>query len=171
MVVHRIGDRYAALQTVGAPHLWARLVTLIGRPELSTDARFSTPAARRQNWLALLEIIRSWLDGFGSVDEAVEALSRARIPAVPMLSPEELIEHPQMAARAAFPEVAHRTRGSVRVTATPFHVDGRPTHPDGPAPFRVGEATRPVLVDFLGYTPERVEALRQRKAVEVPDDP
>jgi crotonobetainyl-CoA:carnitine CoA-transferase CaiB-like acyl-CoA transferase len=146
-------------------------VGLIGLPELSTDARFSTPAARRRNWPALLEIIRSWLDGFESVDEAVEALSRARVPAVPMLSPEELVVHPQMEAREAFPEVSHASRGTVRVTATPFHVDGRPTHPAGPAPFRVGESTRPVLADFLGYSAERIEALRRRKVIEAPDDP
>ena len=148
MVVHRIGDRHMALQTVGAPHLWGRLVALIGKPELATDARFATPAGRRENWPALLEIVRAWLDGYGSVDEAVEALSRARVPAMPMLTPEELVEHPQMAARSAFPEVAHRARGKARVTATPFHVDGRPTHPAGPAPYRVGESTRAVLTRF-----------------------
>lgn len=169
MVVHRIGDRHMALQTVGAPHLWGRLVALIGKPELATDARFATPAGRRENWPALLGILRAWLDGYGSVDEAVAELSRARVPAMPMLTPEELVEHPQMAARSAFPEVEHRARGKARVTASPFHVDGRPTHPAGPAPYRVGESTRAVLTDFLGYPSARVEALRQGKVIEAPD--
>jgi CoA:oxalate CoA-transferase len=170
MVVHRIDDGYVALQTAGAPHLWARLVALIGRPELTTDARFATPAARRHHWPDLLAIVRDWLDGFASVTDAVESLSRARIPAVPMLTPEQLVEHPQMAARAAFPEVNHKARGATRVTATPFHVDGRPTHPAGPAPHRVGEATRTVLTQFLGYSNEQIEALRGRKVIEAPDD-
>jgi crotonobetainyl-CoA:carnitine CoA-transferase CaiB-like acyl-CoA transferase len=171
MVVHRIGDRYAALQTVGAPHLWTRLVALIGRPELVTDARFATVAARRQHWPALLEVIRRWLDGFESVDAAVASLAGARIPAVPMLTPEELVEHPQMHARTAFPEVGHGRHGRARVTATPFHVDGRPTHPAGPAPHRVGEATRAVLTGLLGYPDEQVEALRRSNAIEVPEEP
>ena len=165
MVVHPIGNGYVAMQTAGAPHLWSRLVALIGRPELASDARFATPVARRANWRDLLEILREWLDGFESVDQAVAVLSAGRVPCVPMLSPEELIDHPHMAARAAFPEVAHPTHGRVRVTAPPFHIDGRPVEPAGPAPYLVGEHTRQVLIDLLGYTEERVTELTQAGAV------
>jgi crotonobetainyl-CoA:carnitine CoA-transferase CaiB-like acyl-CoA transferase len=169
MVVHAIGERYLAMQSAGAPHLWSRLVALIGRPELATDARFATPIARRANWPALLEILHDWLDGFDSVDQAVETLSGARIPAVPMLSPEEVVEHPQMAARSAFPEIEHPARGHVRVTALPFHIDGHPVAPGGPAPYRVGQHTRQVLTG-LGYTAERIQALQSLRVIEVPDE-
>jgi crotonobetainyl-CoA:carnitine CoA-transferase CaiB-like acyl-CoA transferase len=169
MVVHPIQGRHVAVQTVGAPHLWLRLVETIGKPELATDARFATPQARRDNWDALLEIYREWLDNYGSADEAVEALAAARVPAVPMLSPEEVVEHPQMVSRQAFPEVDHRASGSVRVTATPIHVDGKPTHPRGSAPYRIGEKTREVLSRTLGYPEEKIEALRVLGAIEIPD--
>jgi CoA:oxalate CoA-transferase len=168
MVVHPIGERYVALQTAGAPHLWSRLVGLIGRPELATDARFATPAARRTNWADLLAIVRQWLDGFASVDAAVQTLSGARIPSVPMLSPEELVAHPQMAARSAFPKVSHQTHGEVHVTATPFHLDGRPIEPAGPAPYRVGEHTREVLRDMLGYSDERIATLQEARVIDAP---
>jgi CoA:oxalate CoA-transferase len=168
MVVHAIGGRYLAMQSAGAPHLWSRLVALIGHPELETDERFATPLARRANWPALLGILRDWLSKFASVDQAVETLSAARIPAVPMLSPEEVVEHPQMAARAAFPEIEHPGRGHVRVTALPFHIDGRPVAPGGPAPYRVGEHTRELLSE-LGYSAERIEGLRSQRVVEIPD--
>ena len=161
MVVHRIGEGYIAMQTAGAPHLWGRIVAAIGRPELKDDARFATVAARRANWGALTKILREWLDGFDSVDQAVKTLSGARIPSVPMLSPEEVVQHPHLAARSAFPEVPHASRGKVRVTATPFQVDGRAVHPGGPAPYNVGEHTRAVLRDVLGYSDERIEALKQ----------
>jgi crotonobetainyl-CoA:carnitine CoA-transferase CaiB-like acyl-CoA transferase len=161
MVVHRIGEGYIAMQTAGAPHLWGRIVAAIGRPELKDDARFATVAARRANWGALIKIVREWLDGFDSVTSAVQTLSRARIPSVPMLSPEEVVQHPHLAARSAFPEVPHASRGKVRVTAAPFQVDGRAVHPGGPAPYNVGEHTRAVLRDVLGYPEERIESLRQ----------
>ncbi len=168
MVVHPIGGRYVAMQSAGAPHLWSRLAALMGRPELENDARFATPMSRRTNWPALLQILRDWLDGFDSVDQAVETLSAARIPAVPMLSPEELAHHPQMAARGVFPEIAHPARGRVRVTALPFHVDGAPVAPGGPAPYRVGQHTRQVLT-ALGYSAERIQALQSLRVIEIPD--
>jgi len=167
MLVHAIGDGHVALQAVGAPHLWMRLVALIGKPELANDERFSTPIAWRKNWPALAEILREWLSQFDSVEKAVETLAGARIPSVPVLSPEQVMTHPQMAARSAFPEVVHPTRGPVRVTAAPFHVDGEPVHPAGPAPYRVGEHTRSVLADVLGYPSDKIESLRRARAVEV----
>ncbi len=168
MVLHPIGGRYVAMQSAGAPHLWSRLVALIGRPELETDARFADAIARRTNWPTLLQILRDWLNRFDSVDQAVETLTGARIPAVPMLSPEELVDHPQMAARSAFPEIEHPARGRIRVTALPFQVDGQPVAPGGPAPYRVGEHTRRVLSE-IGYSAGRIEALQSLRAIEIPD--
>ncbi|MGH7331452.1 MAG: CaiB/BaiF CoA transferase family protein [Candidatus Rokuibacteriota bacterium] len=166
MVVHPIGDGYLAMQTVGAPQLWPRLLELLGRPELAEDPRFATPAARRDNWSALRGIVTDWLAGFAKVDEAVTTLTAARIPAVPVLSPEEVVNHPHLAARGAFPTVPHPGRGSVRVTATPFHVDGRPSVPSGPAPYRVGEHTRQVLRDVLGYDAARIAELERAGVIQ-----
>jgi crotonobetainyl-CoA:carnitine CoA-transferase CaiB-like acyl-CoA transferase len=166
MVVHPIGEGYLALQTVGAPQLWPRLLQLIGRPELAEDPQFATPAARRDNWPTLRDIITGWLGRFAKVDEAVATLTAARIPAVPVLSPEEVVNHPHLAARGAFPTVPHPGRGTVRVTATPFHVDGRPSKPGGPAPYRVGEHTRQVLRDVLGYDPTRIAELERAGVIQ-----
>jgi crotonobetainyl-CoA:carnitine CoA-transferase CaiB-like acyl-CoA transferase len=168
MLVQPIGERYLAMQSAGAPHLWSRLVGLIGRPELEHDARFATPMARRINWAALVDVLRERLARFDSVDQAVETLAAARIPAVPMLSPEEVIELPQLAARSAFPEIGHPARGRIRVTGLPFHVDRAPVAPAGPAPYRVGEHTRKVLGD-LGYDAERIRALQSSRVIEIPD--
>jgi crotonobetainyl-CoA:carnitine CoA-transferase CaiB-like acyl-CoA transferase len=168
MVVHPIAGRHVAVQTAGAPHLWLRLVALIGRPELVTDPRFATATTRRANWPALLAIYREWLSGFDSVEHAVKALSSARVPAVPMLSPEELVQHPQMAARSAFPQIDHPAHGPVRVTALPFHVDQRPVHPVRTAPWRVGQNTRELLSGLLGYTEEQIMTLASQRVVEMP---
>ena len=168
MLVQRIGEGHVAMQTAGAPHLWARLTALMKRPELAQDERFATPAARRANWPALRDAVREWLSTFASVDAAVQALSAARVPGVPMLSPEEVVAHPQLAAREAFPEVPHPHRGRVRVTAAPFQVDRRATPPRGPAPYHVGEHTRQVLSEVLGYSAQRIDALEHAGAIESP---
>jgi len=166
MIVHAIGGRYVAIQTVGAPQLWPRLVAALGRPELATDPRFATPLARREHWREIRAIICAWLDRFPTVDGAVAALTAGRLPAAPVLSPREVIAHPHLTQRHAFPEVEHPTRGRVRVTGAPFHVDGRAVGPAAPAPYRVGEHTRSVLAEFLGYAPARIEELRAQGAIE-----
>jgi CoA:oxalate CoA-transferase len=166
MIVHRIGARYLALQTVGAPQLWARITATMGRPELLTDPRFATPVARRERWAEIRSMIVAWLDGFASVEAAVDTLRAARVPCAPVLSPAEVAEHPHMAARQAFPTIPHPTRGEVRITATPFHVDMAPVRPAGGAPYRVGEHTRAVLRDVLGYAEERIAELGASGAIE-----
>jgi len=167
MVVHPIGDRHVAMQAGGAPQMWPKVFKLVGRPELNDDPRFNTAAARLANWPALREVLGEWLNSFGSVEEAVTALHAERIPAVPMLTPEEIVAHPHMAARQAFPTVDHPVRGKVRVTATPFHLDGKPVHPTAPAPYRIGQHTHHVLTGLLAYPAARVDALHAAKAVTV----
>jgi len=159
MIVHGLGGRHVAMQTVGAPQLWARLVAMMDRPDLASDARFATPAGRREHWAELHPIICTWLDRFKTVQEAVKTLTAARIPASAVLSPAEVVAHPHLAERQAFPEIEHPGRGTVRITAVPFHVDSRPVKPRGGAPYRVGEHTRVVLGEVLGYSRERIEEL------------
>ena len=166
MLVHGLGDRYIAMQTAGAPHLWARLTHLMQRPDLVDDPRFATPMDRRRNWDALAAMLRDWLDTLGDVETAVTILAQGRVPCAPMLTVEEVVTHPHLKEREAFPDVAHPVRGSVRVTATPFHLDGAPVHPAGPAPHRVGEHTGEVLRDVLGYSQARIDALLRDKVIE-----
>jgi crotonobetainyl-CoA:carnitine CoA-transferase CaiB-like acyl-CoA transferase len=168
MIVHRIGERYLALQTVGAPQLWARITGAMGRHDLVSDPRFATPAARREHWGEIRPIVTAWLDGFDTVEAAIEALRAARVPCAPVLAPAEVAGHPHMAARHAFPAVPHPTRGEVRVTATPFHIDHAPVRPAAGAPYRVGEHTHAVLRDVLGYPEDRIEELTRQRVIDVP---
>ena len=167
MVVHAVGDRHVAMQIGGSPAMWPRLTALIGRPELRDDPRFATPTVRRDNWPALLEILGEWLGRFESVDKAVETLAAARIPGVPMLTPEEVMAHPHLAHRGAFPTVPHPVQGTARVTASPFQLDGKAVVPTGPVPYQIGQHTREVLIDWLGYSQERLQALAAQQVVEV----
>ena len=169
MIIGEVKGRHVVTQYVGGPQLWTRLCGVMNRPDIADDPRFATPLLRRQHWSELRALLTDWLSrSFGSVDEALSTLNGARLPAAPVLSPREVIEHPHMRARQAFPEIPHQGRGSVRVTATPFHVDGQPLRPAGPAPWRIGEHTREVLTKVLGYPAERIDALRAAGAIAEP---
>ena len=47
--------------------------------------------------------------------------------------------------------------------------DGKPTHPRGRAPYRIGEHTHDVLSTMLGYAGDRIETLRKLGVIEMPD--
>jgi crotonobetainyl-CoA:carnitine CoA-transferase CaiB-like acyl-CoA transferase len=168
MIVHRVAGRYMAMQIVGAPRLWERLLTLMKRPELGQDPRFTSSITRRKNWRELRGLITDWLDTFPSADEALAVLTAARIPCAPVLRPAEVIAQEHLAVRAFFPVLPHPARPDLRVTASPYHLDGKPTHPRGPAAYRVGQHTRAILRDLLGYKDDRIAELVAAGVVEGP---
>jgi crotonobetainyl-CoA:carnitine CoA-transferase CaiB-like acyl-CoA transferase len=119
------------------------------------------------NWPPLRAIIREYLDTFESVDAALKTLTAARIPCAPVLSPDDVIAHPHMAERGYFAEIPHPARGTVRVNASPYHLDGAPVQPAGAAPYRAGEHTRAVLTEVLGYPSGKIDELASAGAIGV----
>jgi crotonobetainyl-CoA:carnitine CoA-transferase CaiB-like acyl-CoA transferase len=166
MIVAPVGDRYLAMQFTGSPELWPRLLALMGA-ELGRDARFDTSDKRRANWRELRPIVEAWLGRFSTIEDAIKTLAQARIPCAPVLRPADVIAEPHLAARRFFPAVPHPGRGAVRVTGSPYHVDGEPLGPRGPAAYRVGEHTRAVLGE-LGYSTERIAELVRTRVVDAP---
>lgn len=168
MIVHAIGGRHLAMQFIGGGPTWDRVLSVMGADSRIGDARFATPEGRRDHWPDLRQAICDWLDRFKTVDEAMVALSAARIPCAPVRTMEEAIAHPHMEARGAYSEIPHPGRGTVRVTSAPFLVDGAPVPARGAAPWRAGEDTRAVLGDTLGYSAERIDALLASGAFAAP---
>src|SRR5262249_50124869 len=111
MIVHAIGGRHLAPPYVRAPGLWSRLAGALGRPELTDDARFATPAARREHWPLIRTMVCDWLDGFATIDGAMETLRAGRVPCAPVLAPDEVAGLPHLAERRAFPGIPHPTAG------------------------------------------------------------
>ena len=160
MIVAAVGGRHVAMQFVGADTLWPRMLELMGRPELAKDPRFDESEKRRKNWPELRAIVDAWLATYPTVDAALSALSGARIPCAPVLRPAEVVASPHLTERQFFPTVPHPARGDVRVTASPYHLDGVPVHPQNAAPYRVGEHTRKVLGE-INYSSDRIDELQR----------
>jgi crotonobetainyl-CoA:carnitine CoA-transferase CaiB-like acyl-CoA transferase len=146
--------------------MWEKLMRIMHRTDLANDERFMTGPARRKNWTQLLAIIYAWLDTFNSVDEVLALLNAERFPAVPMLQPEEVINHPHLALRQAFPILKHPLKPEgVRVTASPYQVDGSPLKPPASAPWVIGEDTLVILQSVLNYTPKHIQSLHDRGVI------
>ncbi|MFN0089218.1 MAG: CaiB/BaiF CoA transferase family protein [Acidimicrobiales bacterium] len=139
---------------------WERLVELMGRPELLTDPRFADSSKRGEHREALNVIIEEWLAGFPDNEAALACLDDARIPAGPVLAPQDLFTHPQAVARQWVREVHDRALGSFAIPGAPFKFSNPAGQPpdDLQAPF-LGEHNAEVLLDVLGCDQAEIDRL------------
>ena len=126
---------------------WARFCTdVLERPDLLTDARFSSNSGRVEHRAALDALI---VDAFGrrSAAEIIARLDATQIANARMNSVGEFLEHPQLAARDRWREVESPV-GPLRALVPPFGFDDiEPKMGSIPA---VGEHTDAILAE-LGY--------------------
>lgn len=170
MGLSQVHGRWIAWQSGGAPSLWPRLCAAMGREELLNDPRFSTPDARREHWSTMQGIVSDWLQGSTDVHAALSALKDARVPCALVRSVEEVVACEQLQARQTFSEVTHPAEMSVKVTSSPYWIDGAPVSARGSAPYRIGEHTRAVLAERLGYSVAQIDSLAHAGVVATPPD-
>ena len=73
-------------------------------------------------------------------------------------------DDPQLAHRGYWQKVDHPEIGEARFTSPPFLLDGERVELRRPP--LLGEHTDAILTQILGYTPERVQALRAEGVLE-----
>ena len=78
--------------------MWQALVKTIGRPELKDDPRFSSLGDRIKHRAALTAEINLALAS-NTAAHWIDLLNRTGIPAGPIMTIEEMFNHPQIAAR------------------------------------------------------------------------
>ncbi len=168
MIIHPVGGKHLAVQFIGGGTTWDRLLAAMGPDGPGSAREYSTPQGRRDHWPALRQVICNWLDGFPTIEVAMQALTAAKVPCAPVEAIEDVLAHPHMEEREAFTTIPHRGRGEARVTSSPFHLDGAAVHARGAAPYRPGEDTRAVLAQTLGYDEAKIAMLLESGAVAVP---
>jgi crotonobetainyl-CoA:carnitine CoA-transferase CaiB-like acyl-CoA transferase len=139
---------------------WARLTEALGRPELRDDPRFADNSGRMSNLSALVEALAPIFAGQGT-DAWLTTLERAGVPAGPVASIGEMLEHPQTRARAMVVDVSHSRLGTVRSLGSPLKLSGSKRGGSQPGAPLLGEHTRTVLLE-AGYTPSEADELIER---------
>lgn len=143
--------------------LWTRLCTVLERPELLDDPRFASNPDRVRNVDALdaaLEVTLSTRP----VDHWLSTLREAGVPAGPVLTIDQTLSHPQMAARQMVARMPHPTLGEIGVTGIPTRLEGTPGAITRHPPL-LGEHSRAVLAE-LGMSESEVEALVEQGVLE-----
>ena len=128
----------------------------IGRPELKTDPRFDSAAARTKNAAAYFEVQREGLAG-KTTDEWVELFDRLDVPAARYNSIDDLLTDPHLEDVGFFQPEDHPTEGRLRRTRLANTFSGGAREDETHAP-RTGEHTRAVLAE-AGYSEAEITAL------------
>jgi crotonobetainyl-CoA:carnitine CoA-transferase CaiB-like acyl-CoA transferase len=136
---------------------WRSFFEAVGRADLAADPRFDGIGARTGNIGALYQILAEILLTRTSA-EWTGILDRLEVPNAPVMSLDELVDDPHLAAVGLFETFELADGSRLRMTGVPVLFDGaRP--PVRMAP-RLGEHTHEVLL-AAGLAEERIQALTQ----------
>ena len=129
----------------------------MGRSELTSDPRFATVPNRTENAAKVYRIVEQW---FASTteDEALRLLEENRVPAAPVLSVEETMNHPHMRQRRTIRKISDRILGELQIPGSAYRFSEFPADLDLEAPL-LGEHNTEVLRDYLGYSEDRIAEL------------
>jgi crotonobetainyl-CoA:carnitine CoA-transferase CaiB-like acyl-CoA transferase len=142
---------------------FTRLAAAIGRPELATDRRFASLAARQANEDELEELLARWTITRPR-DEAVDTLVGAGVTAAAVRTMDEVAASPHLRERGFFVELDHPEAGTRPVGGPPWHASRTPMRPVRPAPL-LGQHTAEVLREVVAMSDAELAGLIARGIV------
>jgi crotonobetainyl-CoA:carnitine CoA-transferase CaiB-like acyl-CoA transferase len=149
--------------TAPAQHLFERLCTMLGQPELPHDPRFVSATERPKHIDVILGLATEWFAA-RPFEKAVEELRAHDIPHSPIMSMADIFADPHYRAREMIIDVPTEGLGSLpqpgvvpKLSLTP----GRVTHA-GPA---MGRDTDEILSGLLDLTSDEIASLRAQGVI------
>ena len=142
--------------------VWDAYCELLDRPDLGERPEYRTDDGRMADAAELSAEFEDWLADY-TVEEAVDILNEAGIPAAPHQTVPEAAAMAPNEARGTFVEVDHPRMGSLTLTNTPLDLSETPPAVRRHAPV-LGEHSREVLAE-LGYDDVEIDRLRESAAV------
>ena len=164
---YQASDGYIALN-IPDERIWQRFADVMGQPELKDDPRTCSGPARTENRDYLDPLIEDWLRPLTRA-EAVDLLNDAGIPAGPVYAAEDVFSCPQVAARGSILAIDDSEVGEYRFARTQPVLSAAPDIATEPAP-ALGQHSREILEQMLGYDSADVDGLIARGVVEEPSD-
>jgi CoA:oxalate CoA-transferase len=140
-------------------HHWKDLCAAMERLELVTDPNFATDPARLARRAELIKMIEDWLATFPDRDSAVEHMHKHGVPAAPVLSIEETVNHPHLRARGTVRTIEDPIAGKFEIPGMPLKFSEFPQ----PLPLEaatLGQHNAEVLSELLGRSSQQIEELR-----------
>ncbi len=160
--IFRTRDGWILAQVIGQP-LFKRWAKLMGEDHWLTDPRFKDDIKRGDNGAVVSERMGRWC-AERTTAEALEILGAAKIPAGPVLKPQQTLDDPHITAMGFFqptefpgaPKPAPIAKVPVWLSETPGLIRRRaPT---------LGEHTDQILAE-LGYNEQAIATLRESRVI------
>jgi formyl-CoA transferase len=145
---------------------WNAFTEALGRPDLATDPRFDTQAARANNQPAAQQII-SELMREQTTDAWLAFFEKADIPAMRVNDIADLFDDPHLKDTGFFATRQHPTEGPIRTTASPFAFEKTPPSYRRHAP--VLGADGPEVLREAGFSEDEIGALQRAGILRVPE--
>jgi crotonobetainyl-CoA:carnitine CoA-transferase CaiB-like acyl-CoA transferase len=160
--IFRTKDGWIMLQVIGQP-IFKRWAALMGEPHWLCDERFADDRSRGLNAGIICERMTLWC-AERTTAEALSQLSAARLPAAPVLSPQQVLDDPHVAQMDLFEDVdfpglarpAPLARAPVWLSQDRGAIVRR-------APL-LGEHTDEIMRE-LGYSNQAIAAFRRDRAI------
>ena len=155
-------DGWVLVQSVGGP-LFKRWADLMGEDHWLHDPRFSDDISRGDNGEIISERLAKWCAERTS-KEVLEAMEAVRLPAGPVLSPQEVLEDPHIVAKGLFQAVPYPGLDKpAPLMKTPVELSRTPGEIRTRAP-TLGEHTDQIMRE-LGYSDAEIAELREKRVV------
>jgi crotonobetainyl-CoA:carnitine CoA-transferase CaiB-like acyl-CoA transferase len=157
--LYQAGDGGWFFLAVGNQTFWLKLCKALELEHLADDPRFGSWLARLENNQALLPLIESKFRSKPR-EHWLELLAKHDIPAAPVQTVMEFMQHPAVRHHDMVREYEHPEVGRLRVMGQPIAFTDTPTRDPGPPPM-LGEHTDAVLRE-IGYSADEIAGLVAR---------
>ncbi|MBU4608975.1 MAG: CoA transferase, partial [Euryarchaeota archaeon] len=143
----------------GNDKLFAMFCKELGVPELAKDERFVTNPLRNQNYDELRPLIAEQMLKRSTAEWKV-ALIEAGVPSGPINNVEMVVTDEQVLARNMIQEIDHPTIGKSKLPGIPIKISDVDDNIRFAAP-TLGQHNAKILGEYLGYSEEEVEKLKE----------
>ncbi|WP_417459024.1 CaiB/BaiF CoA transferase family protein [Kordiimonas sp.] len=157
----RARDGWISCHVVGQP-IFERLALALGREDWLKDPRFVSDPTRGENRESLLAYMGNWC-AERTRDEILDLFAEARIPAGPVLTPQEALDHPQTSALGLLQSVEYGDlHKPAKIARAPVWLSAHEAELRSPP--QLGEDTENIL-SSLGFSSADMEELRRGGAI------
>jgi CoA:oxalate CoA-transferase len=142
---------------------WKNLSGIIGHPEMATDPKFNNVIAQIHNHDEAVSLIEKWTTRHKS-QEIIKILERKKIPCGIAYTSAQVNQDENLKQREMFRKISHKQFGDIDIPGFPFKFSETEGSLRMPAP-GLGEHSRFILEEWLGYLPEEVNKLYNSKII------